>query len=73
MDDAEKLNAFLTFFSLSPCVSFVKYALGLRTWTQTPYGLYKLLMKLHLNKKMIKNVDVTTHLPIKLLKEARIS
>ncbi len=44
--EVEHLGSFWSCFSCSPCVSFVKYALGLRTWTMTPYGLCKRLKKL---------------------------
>ena len=44
-------NNKIKYFRLDHCVSFIKYAMGWRLFAQTPYGLYKKLLRLSGHEK----------------------
>lgn len=51
----------ISYFRLDHCVSFIKYAMGWRFYTQTPYGLYKKLLRLSEREKFkngIRTVEI---------------
>jgi hypothetical protein len=46
---------------LNNCVSFVKYAMGIKLWAFTPYGLYKKLLRLNKTQRFINGITEVKH------------